>query len=153
MHFADMKKLAYVPIAPGRLFGAWVCLVAAVLLWSPAWAAAWQMRGMTCCTGTICLAHGHAGTKGASKSQSTAQEDAPMECNHGSQTGLMACQMSCCHDHDHPLTGSVIFVLPEPMTISVPMEVTTAELKTQAPAITHLFEPPSPPPRSHTPIA
>jgi hypothetical protein len=142
-----MKKLAYVPTAPGRLFGAWLCLVAAVLLWSPAWAAAWQAHAMACCTGTICP------TKGASKNQSAAQEDAPMECNHGSQTGLMACRMSCCHDQDHPLTGAVIFVLPEPMTISVPTEVTTAELKAQAPAITHLFEPPSPPPRSHTPIA
>jgi hypothetical protein len=152
MRFRNMKKLGR-PIAPERLVGAWVCLAAAILLWAPVWAAAWQASGMACCTGTICAAHGHAGTKGTSKSQSAAQEDAPMECNHGSKTALMACRMSCCHDQDHPLTGAVIFVLPEPMTIPVPTEVTTAELKTQAPAITHLFEPPSPPPRSHTPIA
>jgi hypothetical protein len=60
----------------------------------------------------------------------------------------------CCRDQDHPLTGTVIFVLPEPATISVPTEVmTTSEPKTQATAITHLFAPPSLPPRSHTAIA
>jgi hypothetical protein len=56
--------------------------------------------------------------------------------------------MACYHDEDHALTGAVIFVLPEPMAISIPTKVTVTELETQALAIAQLFEPPSPPPRS-----
>ena len=153
MQFAHMKMSAHVPIAPGKLANAWVCLVAAMLLWAPDWAAAWQARGMACCTGSICPPHGHAGTKGISKTLSTMQQDTPMECNHGSQTGLMACQMSCCHNQDRPLTGAVIFVLPEPMTISAAIVATLADVKPLAHEIVHLFEPPSPPPRSHSFIA
>jgi hypothetical protein len=130
-----------------------VCLVAAFLLWAPVWAVAWQASGMTCCNGTMCLAHGHAGKEGAAKAQSAAQEHAPMECNHASQAGLMTCQMSCCHEQDRPATAAVIFVLPEPMIISSGMEVTPAKIITKALAVTHFFEPPSPPPRNHFLIA
>src|ERR1700741_4387779 len=142
-----MKTLGHVPIAPGRLLGAWVCLVAAMLLWAPAWGAAFLASRMTCCTGTMCSAHGHAETKGAATAQSEAQEHAPMEGTHGSQTGMMTCKMSCCHDQDRPATGAVIFVLPEPMIISSGIEVTPAKIMTKAVAVAHFFEPPSPPPR------
>lgn len=143
-----MKKQGHVPIAPGRLLGAWVCLIAAILLWAPMWAVAWQASGMACCNGTMCLAHGHAGTEGAAKAQSATQEHTPRECNHASQTGLLTCQMSCCHEQDRLATGAVIFVLPEPMIISSGIEVTPAKIITKALAVTHFFEPPSPPPRS-----
>jgi hypothetical protein len=73
-----------------------------------------------------------------------------MECGHGSKTGLKPCRMSCCHDQDHPLTGAVIFVLPDRMMIAAAVEVTAAELETQAHAMVHLFKPPSPPPRSYS---
>src|ERR1700739_4921081 len=112
-----MKQRLHVPVAPGRNLGAWVCLLAAMLLWAPAWGAAFQASRMTCCTGTMCLAHRHPETKSAPEAQSAAQERTPMECNHASQTGLVNCQMSCCHDQDRPATGAVIFVLPEPMII------------------------------------
>jgi hypothetical protein len=125
-----------------------VCLVAAILLWAPVWAVAWQASGMACCNGTMCLAHGRAGTQGAGKAQSAAQERAPMECNHASQTGLMTCQMSCCHEQDRPATGAVIFVLPEPMIFSFGIEVTLANTSTKALFVTHFCEPPAPPPRS-----
>lgn len=148
-----MKQRSYVPIAPGKHIGAWVCLVAAVLLWAPVWAAAWQASGMACCKGTMCLAHGHAGMEGASKGQSAAQEHTPMDCNHASQTGLMTCQMSCCQDQDRPATGAVIFVLPEPMIISSEVEMTPAKIMTTSPVVTYFFEPPSPPPRSHSLVA
>jgi hypothetical protein len=150
---AHMKNLGHVPIAAGRRVGAWVCLSAAMLLWAPAWGTAFLASRMTCCTGTMCAAHGHADTKGASKTQSTTQQDTPMECNHGSQTGLMACRMSCCHNQDRPLTGAVIFVLPEPMTISAAIVATPADVTPPAREIGYLFEPPSPPPRSHSFIA
>ena len=130
-----------------------MCLVAAILLWAPGWAVAWQASGMTCCKGTMCLAHGHAGTEGAAKAQSAAQEHAPMECNHASQAVLMTCQMSCCHDQERPATGAVIFVLPEPMIISSGVEVTPAKIMATAPAVTYFFEPPSPPPRSLSLVA
>ena len=148
-----MKYLRHVPIAPGRLVGAWVCLAAVMLLWAPAWGTAFLASRMTCCTGTMCAAHGHAGNKGASETQSAEQGHVPMECNHGGQTSLMVCQMFCCHNQDHPLTGVVIFVLPEAMTIFAAVVATPADLKLQAHPIKHLFAPPSPPPRTLSLIA
>ena len=38
-----MRRSLHVPIAPGRTFGAWVCLaLAVVMLWAPMGAAAWH---------------------------------------------------------------------------------------------------------------
>jgi hypothetical protein len=143
-----MKQTLHVPVAPGRNLGAWVCLLALFLLWTPLWAAAWQVTGMPCCTGAICPAHGHGGSTSGTKSQSAGQENMPTECAHGSQFGMIVCQMSCCRVQDQPLTGAVIFVLPDPMTIATAVEVTAAEPRTQADVIARLFEPPSPPPRA-----
>jgi hypothetical protein len=148
-----MKKLGHIPIDPGRRLGAWACLVAAMLLWAPVWAVACQASGMACCKGMMCLGRGHTGREGAAKPQSVPQKHAPMECNHTSQTGLMTCQMSCCHDQDPPATGAVIFVLPEPMVISSDIEVTPVKIITKTLTLTHFFEPPSPPPRSLSLIA
>ena len=148
-----MKRTLHVSIAPGRRVGAWACLLALALLWAPLWAAAWQVNGMSCCDGVICAAHGHAGSKSDTKSHSAQQENAPTECQHGKPSSMMACQLSCCQSHDYPVTGAVLFVLPEPMTILAAVDVKVVELKSPSQAMTHLFEPPSPPPRSCSLIA
>ena len=153
MRFRSMTKLHHVPIAPGRLMGAWVCLVAALLLWAPMWAIAWQARGMPCCTGNECPVRGHAGSKRVAKNVSAAQENAPMKCRRGSQAGLMECRMSCCQNQEQALVGAVIFVLPEATTISVPSTFRTTEGKPLVRVIAHLFEPPSPPPRSNSSVS
>ena len=130
-----------------------MCLVASILLWAPAWVAGFQSSTTTCCTGPMCLAHGHAGKEGASRAQSAAPQHAPVECNHASQTGLMTCHLSCGHEQDSPATGAVIFVLPEALKVSSSIEVTPKKIITEAVAVTHFYEPPSPPPRSLSLIA
>jgi len=51
------------------------------------------------------------------------------------------------------LIAAVIFVLPEPVKISAPAEASRAREQVQAVMTPHLFEPPSPPPRSIVPNA
>jgi hypothetical protein len=107
---------------------------------------------MSCCDDGICAAHGHAGKSGT-KSPSAEQEIAPKECQHGKPSGMIACQLSCCQSHDYPVTGAVLFVLPDPLTILAAVDVNVVELKSQSQAMARLFEPPSPPPRSYYLIA
>jgi hypothetical protein len=142
-----MKSSLQVAVAPGRMIGVWVCLVAVVLLWAPLWASAWQASGMACCNGNECPIHGHAGGKHSGKSQAAANKNAPMEFGHENRPGLMACRVSCCQDQSHSFVAAVTFLLPEPMTISVPVESATVVASSQAKIVAHLFEPPSPPPR------
>jgi hypothetical protein len=56
--------------------------------------------------------------------------------------------MSCSHESTSSLTAAVIFVLPEPATVSQ-LTLTMAGPVQFAPMeFAHLFEPPSPPPRA-----
>ena len=142
-----MKTSRQFPIAPGRTFAAWVCLLAAVLIWTPLWATAWQSGGMACCTGGMCAAHGHAGT-GPSQAKRHAPAEVPMDCEHHRGTGIADCSMSCCHGSSHSLTAAVLFVLPAPSGIS---ELTPAMAAITIFAPTDFvqpFEPLSPPPRN-----
>jgi hypothetical protein len=140
-----MKRTFHVAIAPGRRVGAWACLLALALLWVPLWAAAWQVNAMSCCDGGICAAHGHAGSKSGTKSHFV-QENAPTECPQV-PSGMVTCRLSCCQSHDYPVTSAVLFVLPEPMTISATVVVKAVELKSPLQAKAQLVEPLSPPPR------
>src|ERR1700739_243126 len=106
-----MEALRHFPIAPGRKLGAWVCLLATVMLWAPMWAAAWQANSMACCNGTMCLAHGHSKPDHPSPRRATPSET-PMDCEHHSGSGLTSCSMSCCQESTHALTAAMIFVLP-----------------------------------------
>jgi hypothetical protein len=126
-----------------------VCLVAAMLLWAPLWAAAWQTDGMGCCKGGMCLAYGLA----TRQPTSGEQESAPMDCGHGKRAGLAACEMKCCHDAGATFVAAIIFVMPEQMKISAPTEASDTLEKAQAVISSILFEPPSPPPRSIVSVA
>ncbi len=138
-----MKTKGHIPIAPGKM-GAWVCLVAVMLLWAPLWATAWQSGGMDCCKDGMCMAHRLA----AGQHASGAQDSAPMDCGHGKHAGLAACEMKCCHDAGTTFVAAVIFVMPEPMKITAPAEASDAREKAQAVIASILFAPPSPPPRT-----
>ncbi|HKI11567.1 MAG TPA: hypothetical protein VKA02_05585 [Candidatus Acidoferrum sp.] len=147
-----MKRSRDIPIAPGKM-GAWVCLVAVALLWTPLWATTWQDKGMACCDGKMCAARGHAMAQHSSGNASVTQESAPMDCGHGNQAGMHACDMKCCQEQGSTIIAAVIFVLPEPVKISAPAEASRAREQVQAVMTPHLFEPPSPPPRSIVPNA
>ena len=148
-----MKRSWGIPIAPGKL-GPWgMCLLAVALLWTPLWATAWQDKGMACCDGQMCAAHGHAKTQHSSGNAGVSRQSAPMDCGHGNQAGVQACDMKCCHDQGSAIVAAVIFVLPEPTRISAPAEARETREQAQAVITPLLFEPPSPPPRSIVPNA
>jgi hypothetical protein len=144
--FYHMATLRYFPIAPGRKLGAWVCLAALLLLWSPAWAAAWHTEEMACCSGGMCLAHQHS-KSGPSHQGQSKETETPMNCEHHGTTGLTSCSMSCCQESSTALTAGIIFVLPEPTSLSQPSEATAAPVVLSPVEFLQSLEPLSPPPR------
>src|SRR5208283_1479730 len=139
-----MTRSLHVPIAPGRIVGAWVCLIAVLLLWTPMWASAWMARGTACCAGNMCAAHGHGKTNSPAKSDATKNE---MECEHSPSAG-MACSMSCCHEDGASLVSSGVYVLPERVRISSPAETMSLAAAVKHDEVLQVFAPPSPPPES-----
>ena len=142
-----MKTLRHFPIAPGRILGAWLCLLAVVLLWSPIYAAAWQAQGMACCSGGLCAAHGHP-KQGQSHQHQPRTSETPMDCEHHGDNTLMVCSMSCCHQSSSSLTTAVIFLLPEPAIVSRPAVALASPSNLAPPEFVQSFDPPSPPPRT-----
>jgi hypothetical protein len=126
-----MKNLRPFPIAPGRKMGAWVCLIAAVLLWSPLWAVAWQSAQMSCCDGGICLTADHA--KQHRSAPGASQK--PVTCEHQGANGMGQCAIHCCQTESHVFVASIVFVLPiapllarspyfvAPLTVSAKREI------------------------------
>src|SRR5271157_2606442 len=142
----NMNRSRVIPIAPGKL-GAWVCLVAVVLLWTPMWATAWQTDGMDCWKGGMCMAHRHSKLEPARPQQSGAEET-PMDCEHHGASGMSSCPMACCQESSHVLATPAVFVMPEPTTIGQPSEATPAAGNFAATGFARSFEPLSPPPRT-----
>ena len=126
--------------------GAWVCLVAVALLWTPLWAMAWQTDGMDCCKGGMCMAHRHSKPEPARPQQNGAKET-PMSCEHHGASGMSSCPMSCCPEKGHTLAAPAIFVMPEATAICLPSPTTTAPNNFAAHEFAQFFEPLSPPPR------
>ena len=144
-----MKELHRFPIAPGRKIGAWVCLVAALLLWSPLWAAAWQARAMDCCTDGMCAAHGH--TNSAShQGRHAPSSTIPTNCEHSNPSGLIECSVSCCQETEnrHSVTMAIIFVLPKPVAVVNPVVAMGDAHTKMPPKFVQSCKPPIPPPRA-----
>ena len=142
-----MKRTLHVPIAPGRTSGAWVCLLAVVMLWAPIWAAAWQANGMPCCAGRMCMVHGHSKTNQPMPRETTPGES-PMNCEHHGNAGIVDCSMTCGHEGSPSVTAGVIFVLPDSATLREPV-LTLAASTSFAPAVSvPSYDPLSPPPRN-----
>ena len=136
--------------------GAWVCLLAAFLLWAPVGALAFQASGIGCCTGGLCPAHGHQKTNQATDQQSALAET-PMECEHAggsgqNHRGAMKCSMSCCQESGDTLMAAAIFILPETTAISVPTGSAAAPIELTAAEFIQSIRPPSPPPRLSLPV-
>ena len=141
-----MKRSRAIPIAPGKM-GAWVCLVAVVLLWAPLWAAAWPTEGMDCCKGGLCLAHRHS-KPGPARPQQAGAAETPMDCEHRGGSGMSGCSMSCCQERSQILATPAIFVMPAPATIAQPSEARAAASNLAATESMQSSEPLSPPPRT-----
>lgn len=141
-----MRRSLHVPIAPRRTFGAWVCLVAVVMLWAPMGAATWQANGMACCAGGMCVAHGHSRTN-QPKPQETPPRESLTNCAHHGDNEMVNCSMSCGHDSGSSLTTAVIFVLPTPAAISEPTQASAALTNFAPMAFVPSYDPLSPPPR------
>src|SRR4029077_4710281 len=110
------------------------------------WAAALQSNGLTCCSGSICPAHGHS-KPSQRRPEKTSPVEVPMTCDHHGAGGLTDCAMSCSQASPSSLTSAVIFVLPEPAFVSAPAATIAAPAEFAPMEFAHLFEPPSPPPR------
>jgi len=145
-----MNGSLQVPIAPGRKMGAWVCLAAVLLLWSPLWAAAWQANGMDCCSSGMCAAHDQAKPRSTNKNATTPAAS-PMDCGHESDgqthAGMTKCSLACCHDSNPAFAAAVVFVLPEPATLSQPAPSLSPVTKSSTMESVKSCEPPTPPPR------
>lgn len=139
-----MNRSLHAPVAPGRTAGACVCLMAVLLLWTPVWASAWMARGMACCAGTMCATHGHGKTSAPGKSGATKSE---MECEHPRSAGMTACSMSCCRDQSSSVVSNSVYVLPEPVVVSVPAETVGPAVAAEHNEVLQVFAPPSPPPK------
>jgi hypothetical protein len=139
-HMARMREF---PIAPGKKLGAWVCLFAAVLLWSPLWAAAWQANAMDCCSGGMCPIHGH--TNHAPQNN-TPKQSTP--CDQHPGLGLIQCTMSCCHAVMHSFVAAIVFVLPDSPVSSRLLLLPAPRIADSARAILPAVAPPDLPPRT-----
>jgi len=144
-----MRPSPHLPIAPGKKLAASVCLLAVLLIWAPAWAAAVESHQTDCCADGLCPAHGHhhkPNEAGSHPAQS------PVDCDHhdGSQklSGLAPCSLSCCHDSDRPATTAAIFVLPAPAQIDEPAVAHTPILIPALAYSAYVSDPLAPPPRA-----
>jgi hypothetical protein len=147
--FGKMTRMRHDSNAPGRRLGACVCLVAVILLWAPAWAAAFQAANTGCCDGAMCPLHGHAPKK--SSGDADAPKDAqPAMCEHHGRKAAMDCSMACCDPKDPVVTGAIVFVLPSPMAISAPLLIDPPTPTLSRSANSFVFDPASPPPRTRS---
>jgi hypothetical protein len=130
-----------------RIFAAWVCLLAALLLYGPLAAAAWSSHAMACCTSDHCNIPRHHHQK--APEHPAAGSAGAMDCGHD-MSGMTACSMSCCQDPDRPVVTAVVFVLPHPAFSLGAMPVTRANDARCSIEIPRAIEPLSPPPRLAT---
>jgi hypothetical protein len=138
-----MRHSLPVPIAPGRKLGAWVCLVAALLLWSPLLAAAWQSVEMSCCIAGMCPAHGHTSDQ---RRQPASSQQHPMTCDHQAGSNLLECSMSCCHTEPRSFVASIVFVVPSTVALSrLPDHATPLLLSSERAPLPPVIPPDLPP--------
>jgi hypothetical protein len=146
-----MRQSLHIPRAPGRRFGAWVCLLAVALLWSPLWAAARYPDGADCCSGGFCPMHAHKAAQHP-RSTKTAPPQTPTDSeHHGSAQNhkqQVDCAVSCCHESSSNLMAAMIFVLPEPATIFQRAQVIATIAAFAAVSFAPALDRSSPPPRT-----
>ena len=133
--------------AARKHFGAYFCLLAVVLLWAPAWVAAFQASQMACCTAGMCPLDGHVPKRSLGDASGRRHTQGP-DCSHHQRQAAMDCNAACCHPPDPTVTAAVVFVLPAAARITVPLFAGKTALSTLPRAESLIYSPPSPPPRS-----
>ena len=135
--------------ATGRKVAGSVCLVAALLLWGPLWATAWEADGKTCCAGAMCPAHQH--SKHSQDYPKPADpSDSSMLCEHHGNASIAPCSMSCCRTDARYFVASIVFLLPQ--TVALWGSSPSAAQLNFGPehALLSSIAPPDQPPRSLT---
>lgn len=145
--FNPMKANRRYSNALAKKFGACVCLLAVVLLWTPGWIAAFQASQMACCTAGMCPLHGLA-PKRSSGEESGRMHTQATECGHHQRQAAMDCKAACYHPSDRTVASAVMFVLPGPVQLTVPLFSGKADLSALLRVQSLICVPPSPPPRS-----
>lgn len=143
-----MKLSLHAGNSPEKRIRAVVCLVAVLLLWSPAWAAVLQANGIGCCDGAMCPVHGNASMhheKGAAASDKSAQ---PMQCAHSGGGSMMDCGMSCCDEQSQSFVASIQFVLPPAAVVTPSADSVSAACVLELNQVLQPFDPIAPPPRN-----
>jgi hypothetical protein len=120
-----------------RKLGAYLCLLATMLLYAPLTALAWSASAMSCCDGDHCPLHQH--------DHQNTQKHA-MDCGHESDE-MTACSMDCCHTSEKATLTALTFVLPRPGIAADAVIITRASEVMQSSEIRSFPEPLSPPPR------
>lgn len=143
---ARMKPLRPRSNALGNRWRACVCLLALFLLWTPAWAAAYQAHSMACCADGMCPAHGRT----PKNPHGTDSQDNPQPgtCEHHGSKAAMDCTMACCHPEAPALAGAVVFLLPAASALAAPLLVVEAAPHQSVLADSFPLDPDFPPPRS-----
>ncbi|HTC42550.1 MAG TPA: hypothetical protein VK703_13305 [Candidatus Acidoferrales bacterium] len=123
--------------------GACVCLIAAVLLWSPLWAVAWQSAQMSCCDSGICLTADHAKQHHGSAPGASQK---PVTCEHQGGNEISQCAIHCYQTEFHVFVASIVFVLPiAPVPARSPYFVTPVALSAQREILPSVAPPDRPP--------
>src|SRR5215469_1056196 len=154
-----MMRSLHSLIAPGRKMGAWVCLLAVILLWAPLWAVALEANGIGCCIAGFCT-HGPRGQQRAGQAPPVqpASAETSMACeHHGGATqnkpDAMKCSMSCCHETSAAMAAAIVFVLPSTTSLSAPLGAAGSSPELTATEFMQSIQPLSPPPRISLPAA
>jgi hypothetical protein len=121
-----------------RVFSAWCCLFAAVLLFAPMAQAAWSARAAACCTDHHCPIPQHHHSK---------SPEHAADCEHA-VAGMTPCSISCCEKTDRTPFTPVAFVLARAALPAISLQQIAAISIGQAKRLLSFFEVLSPPPRS-----
>jgi hypothetical protein len=143
-----MNLFLYDRCASGKRLRAIVCLIAVLLLWSPAWAVNLQANGIGCCDGPMCPVHGNSPMHHGPSEAPSDKSAQPMRCDHSGGSSMMNCGMSRCLEQPQFFGTSIQFVLP-PAGVAAPAEfyiAATSIMEVQK--VLQSFDPLSPPPRS-----
>jgi hypothetical protein len=103
---------------------------------------------MVCCDGAMCPLHGHAPKKKSSNDTNPAKSAPMADCEHHARKAAMDCSVVCCHPKDPVATGAVDFVVPAVVASSAPLILGPPIPTLASSAISFVFDPASPPPRT-----
>jgi hypothetical protein len=140
---SDSQKDSYLRRANSksfRVFSAWLCLAATLLLYAPLAGAADRGQRMECCKNGQCSIPQH-------HHKNPAKQVSHDDCDHGSG-GIKDCLMSCCQDSDHSVVVAIAFVVSPFVDASVSVIASGIPAIGQEEELPRSIEPASPPPRA-----